>query len=75
MATIAQKSTSPVTSLVMGVQRCAAAVGNFLVLIGEANRNVREVQALEAMTDSELAKLGMTREEIPHRVLGTSYYI
>ncbi len=41
-----------------------------LVRIGEANTKVRQINALSALSDAELAARGMRREDIIRRVMG-----
>lgn len=41
-----------------------------LVRIGEANAKVRQINALSALSDAELAARGMRREDIIRRVMG-----
>ncbi|SEO64880.1 hypothetical protein SAMN04490248_108125 [Salinihabitans flavidus] len=51
------------------------AVGRFMILIGENNTQVRKAQYLQSLSDEELAKRGMTREEIVRRVFADKFYI
>lgn len=41
-----------------------------LVRVGEANTKVRQINALSALSDAELAARGMRREDIIRRVMG-----
>ncbi|MCU9836791.1 MULTISPECIES: DUF1127 domain-containing protein [Ruegeria] len=41
-----------------------------LVRVGEANAKVRQINALSALSDAELAARGMRREDIIRRVMG-----
>ncbi|MDO5530183.1 MAG: DUF1127 domain-containing protein [Paracoccus sp. (in: a-proteobacteria)] len=41
---------------------------NFLSNVAEANSRVRAVEALEAMSDAQLAALGIERSRIVHHV-------
>ncbi|WP_238367602.1 DUF1127 domain-containing protein [Mesobacterium pallidum] len=52
-----------------------AAIGNALVRMAEANSKLKEMQRLHAMSDDELAKKGMTREDIARHVFSDYYYI
>ncbi|MBF9050012.1 hypothetical protein GTA62_12415 [Roseobacter sp. HKCCD9010] len=51
------------------------ALGHFLGAIMDSNSRVREAQALNAMSDAELAKRGLKREEIAHHVFRDAYYV
>ena len=44
------------------------AIGRFLVLLSETNIRVRELERLSALSDAELDKVGLTREDIVHHV-------
>ncbi|WP_204115436.1 DUF1127 domain-containing protein [Shimia biformata] len=44
------------------------AVGNFLVKLAEANSRVQKVERLNAMSDDELKKIGLRREDIVRHV-------
>lgn len=44
------------------------AVWWFLVSIAENNAKLKEFERLSAMSDQELAKRGLTREDLVHRV-------
>lgn len=46
---------------------------NTLVRVAEANPRYQQAQRLAALSDAELAKLGMTRAEIPQRVWGSRF--
>ncbi|WP_093028183.1 DUF1127 domain-containing protein [Ruegeria marina] len=48
-----------------------AGIFNALVRIGEANSKVRQINALSALNDAELAERGLRREDIVRRVMGT----
>lgn len=41
-----------------------------LVRVGEANTKVRQINALSALSDAELAARGLRREDIIRRVMG-----
>lgn len=42
---------------------------NAMVFIAESNAKVREIEALQAMSDAQLAEIGIAREDIVHHVL------
>lgn len=50
------------------IGRVFAALGNALVGIGEANSKLRQVEALQALSDQELAQRGIKREDIVRTV-------
>ena len=43
-------------------------IGNTLIRIGEANYRVRQVEFLQSLSDEELVKRGLRREDIMRRV-------
>lgn len=57
------------------VSQFPSSIGNALVMIGEANSRVRRAEALNAMSDAELAKHGLKREDITRHVFGDLFYI
>ncbi len=50
------------------IGRVFATLGNALVSIGEANSKLRQVEALQALSDEELARRGIKREDIVRTV-------
>ncbi|MEY8839851.1 DUF1127 domain-containing protein [Cribrihabitans sp. XS_ASV171] len=42
-----------------------------LIRMGEANEKVRRIEALSALSDQELAKLGLARQDIIRHVMGS----
>ncbi|MBV7394692.1 DUF1127 domain-containing protein [Mameliella sediminis] len=48
---------------------------NGLVSIAEANSRVRTVERLNAMSDAELAQMGIQRADIVRHVFRDSFYI
>ncbi len=44
------------------------AVWNFLVAVGEANARVHRIEALQRLSDAELARRGIRREDIVRHV-------
>ncbi|SFA98536.1 protein of unknown function [Poseidonocella pacifica] len=76
MATIASNQTSnPLAQVGSYLLRGLTAVGMFIVSIGEANRYAREIRNLDALSDAQLAKRGLKREDIPRHVLRGAYFI
>lgn len=55
------------------VMRFFTAFGETLVLIGESNPRIRRIQALAALSDSELAARGLRREDIARHVLSDAF--
>ncbi|MEQ9694970.1 hypothetical protein [Shimia sp. SDUM112013] len=51
------------------------AAGQALTTLAESNRRVQEADRLHAMTDAELAALGLTREDIALYVFRDSFYL
>ncbi|MFN4057470.1 MAG: hypothetical protein ACK4HW_04725 [Roseinatronobacter sp.] len=63
-------NTAPRTNV---LARLGASLLHTLVRVAEANPKYQQAQRLAAMTDAELAKLGMTRADIPQRVWGSRF--
>jgi uncharacterized protein YjiS (DUF1127 family) len=42
----------------------------FLIRVAENSPNYRAIQHYNAMSDAELAELGMTRADVAHRIFG-----
>lgn len=67
------------TTLVRESSNVFANIGNAILrtmtAIAEADGRVRRVQQLQAMSDAELAKLGLKRDEIVHHVFRSTYYM
>ncbi len=57
------------------VWRVLAGMGNALVRLAETNPKLRELEALSALSDEELAHRGIRREEIVRRVFGGSPWV
>lgn len=55
--------------------RSLSAIGTFFVGYAEARSHYREIQALQAKSDAELADLGIERNDIVRRVFSDSYYL
>lgn len=58
-----------------GFMGIMTAIGETLALASEAGRRVRRVEALNDLTDDELAARGLKREQIVHHVFRDLYYI
>lgn len=72
MAHIATHTTSVDGGL---VSRLVTSFWNGLMAISQANHLSRQVEALMALSDKELAARGLKREEIARHVFSTSYWI
>lgn len=47
------------------------AIGNAMIAVAEANSHVRRAEALHAMSDEELADIGIRREDIARHVFSS----
>lgn len=75
---MAYVSTSPVSSESAGpgaIRRFFNAIIDGMVAMGEADPRFRKLNALAAMTDEELARRGLRRDQIAREVLGSTFYI
>lgn len=57
------------------LSRLFGALGNFIVAVGEANPRLRRVEALQRLSDEQLAAKGLRREDIVRHVFGDVYYL
>ncbi|SDY17856.1 DUF1127 domain-containing protein [Citreimonas salinaria] len=48
---------------------------SFLTAIAESNSRMREAERLNAMSDAELARIGLKREDIARHVFRDMYYV
>ena len=71
---MAYTSTHHGESLLGPVARFFSIIGNALVSMGEANSKIRQVDALNSMSDAELAKRGIKREDIVQHVFMNYYW-
>lgn len=55
--------------------RIIANAGHFLISIGENNCRVREADRLRALSDEELSRKGLRREDITRHVFRDMFYI
>ncbi|WP_121061535.1 DUF1127 domain-containing protein [Chachezhania antarctica] len=55
--------------------RFFSAIGNGLVVMAENNSKMKQIRALEALSDADLAKRGIKREDIARHVLSPGYWI
>ena len=57
------------------VQHFFASIGNALVAVAEANPRMKKVQALQRLSDAELAERGIKREDIVRVVFHDVLYM
>jgi len=55
--------------------RVFRAIGTALITLTEANARVRRAEELQSLSDAELAKRGLKREDIARHVFGDMFYI
>ncbi|WP_319826408.1 hypothetical protein [Thalassovita sp.] len=75
MAAQATDITTANPSLRDRIDMVFAAIGRALFTVAEASSHVKELNALNAKTDAELARMGLTREDIPRYVFRNALYI
>lgn len=67
---------APVQIPVFGwVWQALTIFGNALVRLGEANPKYRQMQALQALSDAELANRGLRREDLARYVFSDSLWV
>lgn len=75
-ATVNAPVSAPVTNPVLGaVSRFFTSFGTALVRMGESNSKVRQLNALQALSDAELEERGLRRQDIAHYVFSGSYWV
>lgn len=62
-------------SLLAPINRIMSAIGRGLVRMGENDSRMRKIDALNAMSDKELAARGIERRDIPRYVLSDYFWI
>ncbi|MBB97693.1 MAG: DUF1127 domain-containing protein [Rhodobacteraceae bacterium] len=67
--------TSAPAGILSAVQHFFGSIGNALVAVAEANPRMKKVQALQRMTDAELAERGIKREDIVRVVFQDVLYM
>ncbi|WP_116082733.1 DUF1127 domain-containing protein [Tropicimonas sp. IMCC34011] len=67
-------STDHASTLGSAIAAPFRAFGRFLVSIGESNARLRRVQELQNLTDAQLAKRGLTRDDIVRYVFRDRLY-
>lgn len=75
MASVTTNTTTAPTGFWAVVGSFFSAIGRGIVLAGESSARFRDMRRLEAMSDSELAEMGLTRDKIAHHVFRDLYYI
>ncbi len=69
-------TVTPVTEVLMRpLRRSLRAVGNFMVSTMDSNSRIQLVNQLNAMSDVQLAELGVKRDEIVQHVFKDTFYI
>ena len=67
---------APVTNSIMGaIARFFTGFGAALVRMGESNSKMRQLNALQALSDKELAERGLRRQDIAHYIFSGSYWV
>ncbi len=56
------------------IHRFLAALGNAVTLISISNDRVRQVEALQSLSDEELAERGLRRDEIARHVFNDVFW-
>jgi len=74
---MAHTTSHPAVSFpVLGyVSRFFTAIGTGLVRMGENNSRFRQIEALQAMSDAQLAERGIKREDIVRVVYGDVFWV
>lgn len=75
---MAYVSTSPISAGTSGkslVSRFFGAIIDGLVAMGESDPRFKKLNKLAAMSDEELARRGLRRDQIAREVLGGTFYI
>lgn len=62
-------------SVLAPINRFFAAIGDALVNMAESSSKMRQVKALSALSDEELAKRGLRRQDIARYVFADSYWV
>ena len=68
--------TSSIVSSVTGaITRFFSAFGTALVHLGENSQKMRQINALQALSDEELANRGLKRQDIARYVMADCYWV
>ncbi len=68
MALTATHTGAAGESALSGIKRFFAALGRGLIAIGESHPRMKRLERLQGLSDQELAKMGLKREDIPRYV-------
>lgn len=58
-----------------GVYSVLGGIGNFFVRIAETNTRLAKVERLQALSDAQLEKRGLKREDIVRHVFSDMFYL
>ena len=75
MATTTASNTDNAANALKALVAPLAAIGNFLIGVGESNARVRKLEHLHSLSDEQLAEKGLTREEIVRHVFAGQLYV
>ncbi|SMR81529.1 protein of unknown function [Aliiroseovarius halocynthiae] len=75
MATQTTTIQAPAFSLGSALRTFFAAFGRAMIAAGENSSRMRQVDALRSMSDDELAKLGLKRDDIVRHVFKDLMYV
>ena len=74
MAYLTETAPSP-NRIIASAKRILAALGRAVVTNAEAEARLGKINALQAKSDAELARLGIARDDIVHHVFRDIYYV
>ncbi|WP_158965883.1 DUF1127 domain-containing protein [Chachezhania sediminis] len=57
------------------ISRIFGSIGNALVAMAENSSKMKQIRALESLSDADLASRGLKREDIARYVLSPGYWI
>lgn len=75
MAYATDIAATPAKGLVAGIVSVFTKIGNGLIRLAEANQRVQRCQRLMDLSDAQLAKRGMKREDIVRHVFADCMHI
>ncbi|MFD3190527.1 DUF1127 domain-containing protein [Sedimentitalea sp. HM32M-2] len=56
------------------IARAFAAIGTALTALGRSNARLRQVKALQALSDAQLQQIGLRRDQIARRVFSDVFW-
>lgn len=69
-------TNAPIAHSVLGLfSRAFAGFGAALIRMAESSSQMRQINALQALSDAELAERGLRRQDIAHYVFSGSYWV